>query len=171
MGASELLAYLAVVGLRVSADGDELTIEPASLLTHDDRAALRAVKSEVLELLKCERRLPLDVVAHTPALLDASCKVHGSQTDGDAADETLVDELHDEAMRWNQSLTFGPVTPAIAMPDDSGCRPCGHRLPRGTCGRPVEAGLADHGFGIFWAPMGHGEHCRAFVPRTTAGKA
>ena len=51
MGARELLADLAAVGLRVTTDSDCLVIRPASKLTDDMRAALREAKSDLLALL------------------------------------------------------------------------------------------------------------------------
>lgn len=51
MGARELLTELAGLGLRVSADGGNLVIRPASALSQDHREMLRAFKAEVLEAL------------------------------------------------------------------------------------------------------------------------
>lgn len=47
------------------------------------------------------------------------------------------------------------------------CAGCLRRLPRGTCGAPVAAGLRtkDQGFGIVWPPERHGQSCRAFTPK------
>lgn len=45
------------------------------------------------------------------------------------------------------------------------CAGCLHLLRRGTCGKPVAAGLrkAEKGFGIVWPPEGHGAGCPAFI--------
>lgn len=51
MGARDLLARLAGLGLTVAADGDRLLIRPASMLTDELRAELRATKPQVLALL------------------------------------------------------------------------------------------------------------------------
>jgi hypothetical protein len=51
MGARELLADLACAGFSVEAVGDNLLIRPASRLTDELRAALRAAKPELLTLL------------------------------------------------------------------------------------------------------------------------
>jgi virulence-associated protein VagC len=51
MGARELLADLADVGLTVTADGDRLVIRPASKLTDTMREALREAKPDLLVLL------------------------------------------------------------------------------------------------------------------------
>lgn len=51
MGARDLLDDLAGLGVHVAADGDQLVIRPASKLTDDMRAALRANKPELLALL------------------------------------------------------------------------------------------------------------------------
>lgn len=42
------------------------------------------------------------------------------------------------------------------------CRPCQHRLPAGTCGQPVAAGLAEV-FEVVLPPAGH--QCPAFTPK------
>jgi hypothetical protein len=51
MGARELLDELAGAGFTVAADGDNLVIRPASKLTDDQRAAVRAAKPDLLTLL------------------------------------------------------------------------------------------------------------------------
>lgn len=51
MGARDLLDGLAEAGISVAVDGDKLVIRPASRLTDDIRAALRASKPELLALL------------------------------------------------------------------------------------------------------------------------
>lgn len=48
MGARDLLDDLHSAGVTVTADGDRLVIRPASKLTDDMRAALRAAKAELL---------------------------------------------------------------------------------------------------------------------------
>lgn len=55
MGARELLAELAGAGLTVAVDGDRLLVKPASKLTDDVRASLRAAKAEVLAALRATR--------------------------------------------------------------------------------------------------------------------
>lgn len=57
-------------------------------------------------------------------------------------------------------------TPA-APPDDAAgppqraCQQCSHRTKAGTCGKPVQAGLAPH-FVIRWPEPQHAAHCPAF---------
>jgi virulence-associated protein VagC len=51
MGARELLHELADAGFTVEAEGDKLVIRPASKLTDDQRAAVRAAKPDLLALL------------------------------------------------------------------------------------------------------------------------
>jgi hypothetical protein len=46
-----LLKNLAVRGFRLAADGQFIIVQPASLLTDDDRAAIRSHKPELLRLL------------------------------------------------------------------------------------------------------------------------
>ena len=72
MGARQLLAELAEVGLSVIADGDKLVIRPASKLTEPMRVALRDAKPELLALLagrtdKAPVPLNLSAVAWTDA--------------------------------------------------------------------------------------------------------
>ena len=52
MGAAHVLAHLQAAGFRLHADGDRLTVAPASLLRDDDRDIIRAHKAELLALLK-----------------------------------------------------------------------------------------------------------------------
>jgi hypothetical protein len=63
----------------------------------------------------------------------------------------------------NSQKSQGVPTPAPV----STCKGCAHLLPYGTCGSPVEAGLADS-FVIVWAPENHAGTC---TPRTTTGAA
>lgn len=82
MGARDLLAELADLGVTVTADGDKLVIRPASRLTDDLRAALRAHKAELLaaassvppegHLATIARRLPPD----TRQVLDCMLWLH-----------------------------------------------------------------------------------------------
>lgn len=51
MGARDLLADLADLGVSVTAHGDRLVIRPASLLSDDQRAELREAKAELLAIL------------------------------------------------------------------------------------------------------------------------
>lgn len=51
MGARELVAELSRAGVALAVDGDCLVIRPASRLTDDMRAAVRAAKRELLALL------------------------------------------------------------------------------------------------------------------------
>lgn len=52
MGAVELLRDLGAVGISVAVRGDKLMVRPASRLTDPYRAALRAIKVDVIALLK-----------------------------------------------------------------------------------------------------------------------
>lgn len=56
MGAHELLHQMAEAGFSVEADGEMLVIRPASKLTDDLRADLRAAKPELLALLTAPTR-------------------------------------------------------------------------------------------------------------------
>ena len=52
MGAAQVLAHLQAAGFRLQADGDRLTVAPASLLRDDDRNIIKAHKAALLALLK-----------------------------------------------------------------------------------------------------------------------
>ena len=52
MGAAQVLAHLQAAGFRLHADGDRLTVAPASLLRDDDRDIIKAHKAGLLALLK-----------------------------------------------------------------------------------------------------------------------
>ncbi len=51
MGAAQVLAHLQAAGFRLHADGDRLTVAPASLLRDDDRSIIKAHKAGLLALL------------------------------------------------------------------------------------------------------------------------
>ena len=51
MGARELLYELRAAGISVAVEGDRLLVRPADRLTDSYRAALRAAKPEVINLL------------------------------------------------------------------------------------------------------------------------
>lgn len=52
MGAAQVLSHLQAAGFRLRADGDRLTVAPASLLRDDDRNIIKAHKAGLLALLK-----------------------------------------------------------------------------------------------------------------------
>ena len=52
MGAAQVLAHLQAAGFRLHADGDRLTVAPATLLRDDDRDIIKAHKAGLLALLK-----------------------------------------------------------------------------------------------------------------------
>lgn len=64
MGARDLLAELACLGVTVTADGERLIIQPASKLTDELRAALRAHKAELLAAVSAPPIAPLTALAH-----------------------------------------------------------------------------------------------------------
>lgn len=51
MGAPDLLQQLRGAGLSINVRGDKLVVTPASLLTDADRAAIRSLKLELVELV------------------------------------------------------------------------------------------------------------------------
>ena len=64
MGARDLLAELAGLGVTVTGDGDRLLIRPASKLTDELRAALRAHKAELLATASTPPIAPLTAIGH-----------------------------------------------------------------------------------------------------------
>ena len=75
MGARELLHQMAGAGFVVEVDGDQLVIRPASKLTDELRADLRALKPELLSLLTARpyKLTPAEAdVAHAEPWNDAA---------------------------------------------------------------------------------------------------
>ena len=75
MGARELLHQMAEAGFSVEADGDKLLVRPASKLTDELRAELRAAKPELLRLLERPYKLTAadGEAAHAEQWNDAAC--------------------------------------------------------------------------------------------------
>lgn len=103
MSALSLLMNLAERGCRVTAEGDGLRVVPTSLLTDADRAAIRAAKPAIVELL-ASGALAIDNPdcpgspawrAAAAPLVDAACALGGwldlsSSPTEDGADTLLV---------------------------------------------------------------------------------
>ena len=78
----------------------------------------------------------------------------------------LTDRLRDELRACKPQLIDLLTLQTHHSHPAEGCRcnDCRHLLPRGTCARPIEAGLitAAEGYGLAWPPEGHGFSCPAF---------
>lgn len=141
MGAHELLHDLTRAGVTLTAVGDRLRVRPASKMTDDLRAAVRAAKPELLTLLARPHRLSpveADEAHHEPwddAVIERfTVRVmrfmrHG-MTATDADD--LAERLHLRDIRLDDRAT---------------CVECRHWR-RGRCDNHVEAGLLTGDVGL-----------------------
>ena len=135
MCARELLDDLAAAGLTVTADGDRLVIRPAAKLTDAARAALRALKPEVLALLTQKQ----DHDAHA-GLVGVSAV---AWTDGDIA---RFSSRCTRLMRWGwpedeaEALAERLVIRDRNGDERASCTECRHHRP-GRCGNHRAAGL------------------------------
>ncbi|MCC7100388.1 MAG: hypothetical protein IT500_12450 [Rubrivivax sp.] len=106
MGARELLHDLVCAGFSLEADGDKIVVRPASKLTDDLRADLRAVKPELLRLLaSADRPYKLTLAqadaAHAEPWVDAAVGLFVASVglflrrgiDADDADD-IAERLH-----------------------------------------------------------------------------
>ena len=101
MGAAQVLAHLQAAGFRLHADGDRLTVAPASLLRDDDRDIIRAHKAELLALLTAAQALPGR--AEVPLLQADSRPYRLSKAETDAAH---ADSWDDGAIARFQALSL-----------------------------------------------------------------
>lgn len=143
MGARDLLARLADAGVTVAADGGRLLIRPASRLTDDLRAELRAEKPAVLALLAA----PVGAQSAQPAALAG-----GTLTNVDFAPTVADPAAHRFAARRARLIRWGwPQDEAQAMAerlarrdlsgdDRASCTECRAYRP-GRCGNHRRAGL------------------------------
>lgn len=143
MGARDLLARLAGAGVSVAADGDRLLIRPASRLTDDLRAELRAAKPAVLALLAA----PVGSQSAQPVALAG-----GPLTNGDFAPAVIEPAAVRFAARRARLIRWGwPQDEAQAMAqrlarrdlagdDLASCTECASYRP-GRCGNHRRAGL------------------------------
>lgn len=121
MGAPDFLLQVRASGFTLGVSDNKLLVTPASRLTAELRASLRAHKDELVVLL-----------AHDSLVAPVG-------------DGGLLPDADGDQRRVAAEVT---------------CAGCAHRLRHGTCGQPVEAGLAER-FVIVWAPGGHGAVCVA----------
>lgn len=135
MGARDLLARLAAAGVTVAAEGDRLLIRPASRLTDDLRAELRAEKPAVLALLAA----PADRMPEPPS--------------SDPQPEALADPAalrfaarRARLIRWGwqqddaQAMAERLARRDLSDDDRASCTECAHYRP-GRCGNHRRAGL------------------------------
>lgn len=124
------------------------------------RLAKLAISHESAELL-------------TARVIAAAMKACDAHDDGPAAREQMRREVLTTPPEQQAELlqhfveTYGDAQSEPANePSATGttartCRACIYRLRAGTCGRPVEAGLAE-AFVVVWPPAGHAVTCPAF---------
>lgn len=147
MGARDLLASLAGIGVTVTAEADRLVIRPASKLTDTMRGALRAAKPEVLALLAAGQ--PTHARAY---MADAFA---GTWTDDDIAHFT---ERRARLLRWGWAEADAEaMAERLVIRDRSGddrasCIECHHHRP-GRCGNHRAAGLQSPDLGHDLAAM------------------
>lgn len=143
MGARDLLAELTGAGFSVAADGDRLVIRPASLLTDDMRAALRASKPDLLALLADNRA---------------------------EADAARYQDRRARLLRWGWAAGDAEKLAARLTRRDReadprvSCADCGHFRPW-RCANHERAGLKSADCGRAWAELlqrcpGFSEACR-----------
>jgi TubC N-terminal docking domain len=115
VSARDLLADLIGTGFSLAADGDRLVIRPASKLTDDTRAALRAAKGELLSLL-AEQPEPSSASwcdADIAAFLDRRARLlrwGWPEPDAEALAERLVkrDREHDDRVSCADCSNYRP---------------------------------------------------------------
>ena len=171
MGAADLLRHVRAAGFTIDQAGDKLLVTPASMLTDELRAALRASKPEVLALLA--RSAPADdVLADTEDDVAVCQPVAPVQSDDDgqreAFDERAAIMEFDGGLSRVEAnaaalalLAGGKFSASMAQ----SCARCRHFGRHRTCLEPVAAGLlmAEKEFAIVWPPEGHGAACPAFT--------
>lgn len=125
------------------------------------RLAKLAISHESAELL-------------TARVIAAAMKACDAHDDGPAAREQMRREVlttppeqqaelleHFQEQYGHVEVPHQHAANSGAMPSARTCRSCMHRLRAGTCGEPVEAGLAER-FTVTWPPAGHATCCPAF---------
>ena len=123
MGAPDVLARLAALGVRLNRDGDSLIAEPRSALTDEARAMIRAHKAELLATLQAGIGLPT-VPAFDSAIEPSPSPLVGLECNG-CANLEMRDEWHTgtrrrfwwrcrkgyellEARRYGERVTISP---------------------------------------------------------------
>jgi hypothetical protein len=148
MGAAQVLSRLRAAGFQLHADGDRLTVAPASLLRDDDRDIIKAHKAGLLALLTAAQALPGP--AEVPLLPADSRPYSLSKVAGDAAMPSpgtmalspdfrpargisaASDSLRRTPTTWPSGCTCATCTPTIGT--------CA--LSVGTTGRTAAATIA-----------------------------
>lgn len=79
MVAQVLVQTLAARGIRLSTNGQSVIVEPASRLTDDDRAAIRAHKSELVQILSDPVSECLEIIRRLKGYTLASARMPAAQ--------------------------------------------------------------------------------------------
>jgi len=178
MGARDLLARLDGLGLTVEADGDRLRIRPASMLTDDLRAELRATKPQVLALLVERDRQPIPSVVHPFSAVSISGslpakKLQADTGEADRKERPNTGEAARLEVRLARLIRWGwPEGEALAMAerlalrdlageDLASCTECASYRP-GRCGNHRRAGLFSPAVGRDLAALL--QRCPGFKP-------
>jgi hypothetical protein len=111
MSASVLLAEVRSLGIIISADGDDLTIRPASKLTPELRASIRAAKPELLEMLLAEQP-PKNLDAADAASSHAGREVPLADQLPDFAAADPADDQFVDAGNWDADDQLGTTAAA-----------------------------------------------------------
>lgn len=153
MGARDLLARLADAGVTVAADSGRLLIRPASKLTDDLRAELRATKPAVLALLTARRDQPPFSGVFLSAPGDPPARKLQPETDEaarkerpDTGEAARFEARRDRLIRWGwpqdeaQAMAERLTRRDLSGDDRASCTECGAYRP-GRCGNHRRAGL------------------------------
>ena len=144
MGAGDLLASLAAAGLKVTAEGENLLIQPASKLTDATRAALRDTKPVLLAILHriaCARDA-LGPAAHQWPDAEV-CAYLGRRSRLVCCGWPLANA---------EALAARLVQRDREQDERVSCADCGHYR-RGKCGNYVPAGLSSPEVGMAFAML------------------
>ena len=173
MGARDLLAELAAIGVAVTLAGEQLLVRPASSLTADMISALRASKSELVDLLVAERRtggLLKDLARTDPTVSDAMRAKVPEVVPMSRTTSPNTKALSDAGISTQSARRHQPLADHHDVVVARTCADCQHLGPRGTCFAPVAAGLRSEreGLGVEWPPDDHAQSCAAFRHRPVA---
>ena len=160
MGAPDLLQHLFAAGFRIDADGDKLTIKPASELTDEQRQQVRAHKTELLALLATDpdrwcwphsEAMNSGEIATFTERVDQSIRRGMTEAQAEAlADDMVQRDRHPDD--WREAfeeraaiMEFdGGLSRDDAEAEARACLTCEFQSRRKTCLEPVLAGLAPH---------------------------
>lgn len=157
------VARLRSAGLRLTAQGDTLLVEPRSALTDELRALIKAHKTEILEALAAEGVVgPGEVLcrecshfdARTGAKPDGWCRRYREETWSSVPFTCLGYEPADEAERAREARQARVEADLRANPDKRVCFEVAGAPLKGSPGEPVSVMLAvRHGDQILSAEL------------------